>query len=207
VSQCTIPNPAESLVAMVRWLNKALGDRHVWAPIPMLAPIMNRLRQLAWRIERIVARIHDGVYVPRCRPAIRPATPRDKAVVRPPRKPDPLPLKWGWMLELARPMTVLPRNWLDELLENPEMARLVATAPPLRRPIRTLCRWLGSPMPAFLALPRRPARPRPAAPKPAAAKPQKPKQQRLRPVSPRFRAAFAPTPTPAHARAPPKKPA
>jgi hypothetical protein len=47
---------------------------------------------------------------------------------------------------------------LEEMLEDPEMAALVAEAPQLGRTLRPLCRMLAVKPPAWLRLPRRPRR-------------------------------------------------
>jgi hypothetical protein len=129
----------------------------------MIALIGRRLTLIRESFARLVARIAAETYKPR-----RPAAAPRRAPVGPPRKPDLLPKTAGWFLKYL-PEARQCRGQLENLLQDPEMAALMAAAPAaMRRPIRSLCRMLGAEPPAILALPPR------APPSPGSARPRRP---------------------------------
>jgi hypothetical protein len=159
--------PAECLGVILLWLSRAVDVhyRNGRLAVPLMMEVMNRIRGIKQRFERLAARIGAGTYIPRR----SPATPRKPAGPHP-RKPNPLPQGFAWMLKLV-PGTAVYGSQLQHLLAEPEMAALLAAAPTaLRRPIRSLCWMLGISPPPILALPPRP-RPPPA---PRAKRPKSP---------------------------------
>ena len=174
------PTVVERLGAMLVRLVMDLGGRISWGGItqPVMALVHRRIQQNKFRIDRIVASIRAGTYKPR-RPTGKPRA-RASPGPRQPRPPSPLPQKFGWLLPLipARQGEYwhanAERERLERLLNEPEMATLLETAPTaLGRPLRSLCWMFGLKPPAILAPPRS-AQPRPAKPKPAA-KPRAPR--------------------------------
>ena len=171
------PAPAERLATLLAWLSRAVtamsgGDR---LPYLLIAQIIDRLRFIKQRVARLAARIRDGRY------AVRTVTAPCRRSAGPPRRPDPLPKKFGWLLKLV-PDAVGYRSQLENLFADAEMAALLAAAPAsLGRPLRSLCHMLGIRPPPILAPP--PAvRPRIRPPKPerppAEKRPKKPEKVR-----------------------------
>jgi hypothetical protein len=142
--------PAEIFATLTQWLTRAVvvmigGNR---LPQPLVNLIVDRIRGIRQRFSRIAARIAAGRYV--ARP--QKAPPRRRPGQAPPK--DPLPKNFGWLLPLV-PDAVCFRSQLEGLLQNPEMAALIAAAPaPMGRALRPLCRMLGLTPPAILARPR-----------------------------------------------------
>ena len=126
-------------------------------PYPLICLIVQRLIDVRQCIERAAARLAAGTYSPRKSPTTPPKrTPGVKP--RPERK---LPRHFGWLLKLV-PDAVGPRAWLELLFAEPEMQALMAAAPrTVGRPLRQLCRMLAiRPVPAAIALPEKPRKPR-----------------------------------------------
>ena len=155
--QYPLHTPAERFTALIAWLTKAVadmsgGDRLSYS---LIGHIIDRLRTLKWRVLRIAARVQAGTYVPRRYPA-----ERKPATVTQPKKPSNLPTKFGWLLPLV-PDAIGYRSQLQNLLNNPEMAALVAAAPTsLAQPLRSLCHMLGLRPPDIRKLPKTPCAPR-----------------------------------------------
>jgi hypothetical protein len=155
--------PAENFATLLAWLSQAVaamsgGDRLSCALIGL---IIDRIRCIKQRFARLAARIREGRY------AVRIVAPHRRAEV--PRRPDPLPKTFGWLLKLV-PEAVQYRGQLENLLRDPDMAALLAAAPAsLGRPLRSLCHMLGLPRPEILAPPAKPRPPREKAPPPAPA--------------------------------------
>jgi hypothetical protein len=150
----------------------------MWGPFsrPLALLIMDRIRTINQAFARIAARIEAGRYVPRP-PA---ATPRQRAGPHP-RKKNPLPQGFAWLVKLV-PATAVYGSQLQVLFAAPEMAALMAAAPgSLGRPLRSLCHMLGVLPPPILAPPS-PVRPRirPSKPErpPAEKRPKKPEKVR-----------------------------
>jgi hypothetical protein len=129
---------------------------------PLIAALLDRIRDINQRFGRLAARLQAGAYVP------RRTGPRRQPPVRQPRRQNPLPQTYGWLLDLV-PEAVGYRAQLDHLLRDPAMAALMASAPePMARVLRPLCWMLRvTPPPAL-------AKSRPADPPPKAAAPQRP---------------------------------
>jgi hypothetical protein len=161
--------PAESFATLIAWLSRSVGamsegDRLSYL---LIGQIIDRLRGIKQRFVRLAARISEGRYVPR-----RVTAPHPRAAG--PRRPNPLPRTFGWLLPLV-PDAVAFGAQLEDLFRDPAMATLMQTAPAsLARPLRSLCRMLGVTPPPILATPARSAsrsavRPPPPPPAPPAA--------------------------------------
>jgi hypothetical protein len=165
------PSPAERFATILHWLSRAVAARSAGGRLagPLIILIVGRISHINQRVARLVARLRAGRYVPR-----RSASPR-ASTLRRPRRPAKLPQNFGWLLPLV-PEAAQYRSQLEHLLQDPEMAELLAAAPAaLARPLRSLCWMLRLPPPPVLASPR-PTSPRPASPQ-AAAAPQPPPPQ------------------------------
>jgi hypothetical protein len=160
------------------WLSRAVDAPSMWGPFPrpLALLILDRIRTINQAVARLAARVTAGKYVPR-RP---PETPRQRAGPHP-RKKNPLPQSFAWLVKLV-PETAVYGSQLQFLFAAPEMAALMQAAPAsLGRPLRSLCHMLGVRPPPILAPP--PAvRPRARPPKPerpaAPARPKKPEKPR-----------------------------
>jgi hypothetical protein len=197
------PTPAERFAAILLWLSRAVAARiAAGLPGPLIVLIIGRLRHISQRVARLAARIRDGRYAPRRRSA-----PRRSPTIRRPRRPNPLPHKFGWLLKLV-PEAAGYRAQLEHLLHDPEMAALLAAAPaPMARPLRSLCWMLRVPPPPILALAAlQPAAPLPAPPQaaPAAAPRVSPPGPVASASAAPRRTVFAPMPPPARACGPPR---
>jgi hypothetical protein len=203
------PTPAEPFATILLWLCRAVAARiAAGLPGPLIVLIVARLHHINQRIAHLAARIHAGRY------ARRRSAPRRSPATRRPRRPNPLPHEFGWLLKLV-PESVAYRAQLEHLLRDPEMAALLAAAPAaMARPLRSLCWMLRlSPPPILAPIPAapQPALPQPALPQPApppAAPATAPASPPRPPPSPPtssapHRAAFAPLPPPARACGPP----
>jgi hypothetical protein len=187
-----VPNPprtpTERFAALILWLSLALDGHSTWGRLarPLGLLILDRIREINQRFARIAARIGAGTYVPRRAAAM----PRRRTGGRP-RRPNPLPQGFAWLVKLVQE-TAVYGSQLQALFRDPEMAALLAAAPaPLRRPLRSLCRMLGVAPPPILATPAR-AAPAPAPP-PAAPAVERPAPPPRRPGFLR-RPASPPTP-------------
>jgi hypothetical protein len=196
-----IPTPAERFATILLWLSRAVAARSAAGlPGPLIVLIVGRIRHIQQRVARLAARIRDGRYAPRRRSA-----PPRSATIRRPRRPNPLPQDFGWLLKLV-PESVGYRSQLEHLLRDAEMVALLAAAPAaMARPLRSLCWMLRvSPPPILAPVPALPQLAPPQA-APAAAPPASPPRphppQSASPAS--CRTAFAPMPPPARACGPP----
>ncbi len=154
---------------------------------PLLLILWNRLSRLVARFAAIAARQRAGTLR---KPSGKPRRPRTTPATPPPR--DKLPRERGWLVRRAIE-SVPYGNYLQLLLEEPEMQALIEQAPQLRRILRPLWRMLRlEPPPAIL---RSPAPPKPR-------KPRKPRRRRRR----RNRRAKATRQTsPRYAATPPRR--
>jgi len=117
--------------------------------------LWHRLGRLASRFQTLVDRWRANALparVPARRPPAAQAARSDRGSQ--PRLPGTL----GWVHHRI-PDSASPSGRLHELLTQPDTQALVLAAPQAGRLLRPLCRALGVPLPAWLALP---ARPRPA---------------------------------------------
>ncbi len=163
--------PAERLAYIIENLCQVIGRRSDWRlglaclPGQLLFQIWKRLRGIAFRFKARLARnaLNPIPAPPRLRKP-RPARPR---------KPDPLPRHYAWLLRLIQE-TAHGRSQFCDFLADPEMATLLAQDPQLRSILRPLCHILGlrrdqvpslyPPIPPKQALPSQPPDAQPPAP-------------------------------------------
>ncbi len=168
--------PAERLAYIIENLCQVIGRRSDWRlglaclPGPLLFQIWKRLRGIAFRFTARLARnAANPVPIPARLRKPRPARP---GAARP-RKPDPLPRHYAWLLRLIQE-TAHGRSQFCDFLADPEMATLLAQDPQLRSILRPLCHMLGlrrdqvpslyPPIPPKQALPSQPTDTQPPAP-------------------------------------------
>ena len=166
------PTPAERFAAMIAYFSKAVMAHTGWdqrLSLSLIAHIIDRFRTIKRRFVSLATRIQAGRYVRRT------VAPHHRAIA--PRRPNPLPRTRNW-LEPLLPEVVHFRGHLDHLLHDAEVVALITAAPDaLGRPLRSLCRMLGLPLPPILApIREKPPRAAPAAKLPAskASKPPSP---------------------------------
>ncbi len=135
--------PAERLAYIIENLCQVIGRRSDWRlglaclPGQLLFQIWKRLRGIAFRFTARLARnaANPVPAPPRLRKPARPGAAR-------PRKPDPLPRHYAWLLRLIQE-TAHGRSQFCDFLADPEMATLLAQDPQLRSILRPLCHILG----------------------------------------------------------------
>ncbi len=201
--------PAERCARILRGVHRALVFQGLGSILgwPLLTLLSHRLCAAAARVVALAARLEAGT--------LRPGPPRERRLPsRPPAPPEAadappklvLPRGFAWLLHRV-PGIGFGRSQLTFLLAQPDMADLIAAAPPIAHHLRPICRMLGVKPPPGLFPPRRPRRrpapkPAPAARKrkpasrkaPAAAPfPAAPPTSRLRPRRAVFREPPAPT--------------
>jgi hypothetical protein len=168
---------ADAFFAIIEalWNSIAAEARERALYTPLTVAIAARLQRLADRFASLVARLNAGKL--RVPDPARPALPRPAAAAPRTRwAPDAdsrLPGAFAWMCRLFPESAVWPATALGLLLEQPEVADLVAAAPQAVRILRPLCHMLGIRPPPALALPPRPCV-RTTPPEPSASSEQKP---------------------------------
>ena len=188
--------PAECFAIILQWLGRAVDAQSVGRRLaaPLIVLLLDRIRGMNQRFARLAARIATGRFV------ARRTGPRRKRAAAQPRRKNPLPQKFGWLLAQA-PETAGYRAQLDHLMRDPAMAALMQAAPgPMARILRPLCWMLHLKPPPVLAPPRRAAPLAPArAITPRAPKPAPPSTSPPTPVppAPPARACGPPLPLPA----------
>jgi len=181
VSATSPPTPAQPAVAdrfarLIEGLCRAIAARSALSRLaaPLLILVWRRLRRTAARFAALTARIRAG-RLPRPTAGRRRPAGRPPDAARPPRPPPQrLPARSAWLIRLV-PEAACSASQLRHLLDDPEMAALIAATPQMGRLLRPLCRMLGVDPPPGLRPPGRRAPPaaapaapsRPAAPKPA----------------------------------------
>jgi hypothetical protein len=137
------------IVTRVRVIVAARGrDR---AQVPMVMLVYTRIGRLAARFEALVAGILAGrVYVPSI-PRARAAHAASLVVGRP-EKALRLPVRDAWLVRWTLE-TVAFRGFLEVLMADPEMEKLLAVDPRVGRILRPLCRMLGGEYGPLVALP------------------------------------------------------
>ncbi len=153
------PAPAERFACLVEGLCRAIAARGAASgpALPLLLLVWSRLRRLAARFARLATRLRGGTLpVPASRlrgPASR------RAAVPSPHQPRRLPEGFAWLVRLV-PQAAASASQLQHLLADPELAAIIAAAPPMGRLLRPLCRMLGvAPPPGLRAAPRAAALP------------------------------------------------
>ena len=170
--------PAERCAAILRGLHALLvfKGHGGFLGLALLRRLSARVRGAADRIAALGAQVAAGTLrlpPPRERPP-RPRAPEAAAMPAaaapapaPTPPPQRLPGWFGWLLRRS-PGVVSARSQLGHLLHQPDMAALIAAAPPVAGQLRPICRMLGLHPPPGLFPPRPRPRPRRRAP-PAAA--------------------------------------
>jgi hypothetical protein len=203
--------PAERCARIVLGIQRALVFQGLGSGLgeALLRLLSHRLRAAAAHILTIAARLQAGTLrlrPPRERltPSRKPAPPEAKAeaAADAPERPR-FPRAFAWLLHRATGIA-FGRSQLSYLLHQPDMAELIAAAPPIAHHLRPICRMLGVKPPPGLFPPRKPRRkPTPKA-VPAVARTRKAARRTSPPAS-----SQAPSPTPRHKprRRPPPRPA
>ncbi len=173
--------PADRFALLIEALCRAVAARARAQRLagPLLILVWSRLHRMALRFAALAARVRTG------RLPARLAARRPSRSGPPPRL---LPHGFAWLVRLV-PEAAASGSQLQHLLEDPELAALLAAAPQAGRILRPLCRMLGvRPPPGPLTLPRHsrtPLPPRPGAsgqpPPPAAPGDRPPAPRRLAP--------------------------
>ncbi len=167
--------PAERLAYIIENLCQVIGRRSDWRlglaclPGQLLFQIWKRLRGIAFRFTARLARNAAN-------PIPAPPRPRKQYLSRP-RKPDPLPRHYAWLLRLIQE-TAHGRSQFCDFLADPEVAALLAQDPQLRSILRPLCHILGirrEQVPSlYPPIPPKQALPPPSQPPPQPTDPQPP---------------------------------
>jgi hypothetical protein len=154
-------SPTDRFSSLIEGLMKDVAASVVWGwvAIPLIKLLWRRLRHMNARFASVMARFRAGTL-----PA--PGSARRLASVRPassPRPPD-LPRRVGWVVQVISGALIWGYE-LEKMVDDPELAAIVADAPQIGGVLRPLCRMLAVKPPAWLRLPRRralrPPRPRP----------------------------------------------
>ncbi len=195
--------PAERLAYIIENLCQVIGRRSDWRlglaclPGQLLFQIWKRLRGIAFRFTARIARnAANPVPIPA---RLRKPRPSQPGAARP-RKPDPLPRHYAWLLCLIQE-TAHGRSQFCDFLADPEMATLLAQDPQLRSILRPLCHILGlrrNEVPSLYPLkpPKQPA------PQPPEVQPPAPLTPDDAPPPPTVQAALPPIDSPPGATPP-----
>ena len=177
--------PAERCAAILRGLHRLLvfQGHGSFLGQALLRRLSARVRGAADRIAALGAQVAAGALrlrpprerPLRDRPAERAETKAPVATAAAPPKLR-LPGGFGWLLRLA-PGIAAARSQLSHLLYQPDMAELIAAAPPVAQHLRPICRMFGLKPPPGLFPPRRKPRRRPPPPE-AAEVPPAPRKRR-----------------------------
>jgi hypothetical protein len=179
--------PAERCAAILRGLHALLvfQGHGRFLGLALLRRLSMRVRDAADRIAALGAQVAAGTLrlpPPRERPP-RPDGPaaagQTPAAAAPTPPAQRLPGWFGWLLRRS-PGVVSARSQLGHLLHQPDMAALIAAAPPVAGQLRPICRMLGLKPPPGL-FPPRPRRRRRAPPAATAATPPSAKRTPKRP--------------------------
>jgi hypothetical protein len=173
------PEPPPTVVArfglIMKGLMKSIGERSGKIPDAILVHIYYRIHLILTKFTALAARVEAGLVRP-----YRPRQPREadedpaasgeKPPPPPPdphNRPAPFPRQWAWEVRYVPYSASAFGSQLAALLNDPDMAKLLARSPGLRRMLRPLMRALAQPPHPVLRDPPREARP--ATPKPVGA--------------------------------------
>jgi hypothetical protein len=138
--------------------------------------VWQRLVGLHREVERLVTAVREHrLRAPRAarqRVQRRPPPSEDEANAAKAEGPPPttpweklaLPRGFGWLLQVV-PETRQTGGQVQFWMDDPELPELLAKAPQLGRPLRSLCYMMGIRPPPALRPPPRPRRPRPPRPR------------------------------------------
>jgi hypothetical protein len=127
-----------------------------WRPatsdeLTAIKEIWRRLRRMSRRFAAIMAQYKAGTLKP-------PGTAAPRAA-----RPAAGPARWiypskpfGWVIHAISYFVWNEHHELVEMLDDPELEKMVAAAPQLGGELRPLCRMLAVKPPQWLVLPRRP---------------------------------------------------
>ncbi len=127
--------------------------------VGIILPLCKRLQRGAQRVARAMAELGAEAHKPRKpRPGQRSGTP-----------PVKIPSRTAWLLIELRHEAAYFRLQIEQLLDRPEAAALLAHSPRTARILRPICRMLGLRHASLPVLPRKrkPRPPRPRQPRPA----------------------------------------
>ncbi len=182
---------------IIRGLLTAILLRHNGGKLSyeMMQAINHRVMRAAHLVRRLGEALAKGVPIPTRRSPVPRATekPGDTEKPRGTRKPPApaaegairLPRNFAWMTKLVGTEAAAAGSQLRALMEDPEMAALLAASPRMVRTLKPLCRMLGANMPPPHSPPPRPPKGY-VAPKVKVERPWKPKGRDRRPSSPRW---------------------
>ena len=186
--------PAERCAGIVLGIQRALVFQGLGRVLgeALQRLLSHRLRAAAAHILAIAARLQAGTLRlrpprERIRPPRKPAPPEAEAAPDAPEKPR-FPRSFAWLLHRTTGMG-FGRSQLTHLLHQPDMAELIAAAPPIAHHLRPICRMLGVKPPPGLFPTRRPRRKPTPKPAPPAAR------KRKSPARPASAAPPSPSPT------------
>ncbi len=192
MTQAAPPASADRLASVIDLLCRVVAAQIAGRRLagPLIILIWRRLRRIGNRCAVVAARLQAGKL--RRRAVLRPRPALPAARPTRPCRPRPLPHGFAWLVRMV-PDTAGGASQLCHLLTQPDMQALIAAAPQVGRPLRSLCWMLGVRPPPGLKPARNgpPAAPAaPAAritagrPTPAAAPPATPPPSAAAPVAP-----------------------
>ncbi len=152
----------ENLRLILLGLRTALAMWRLDPPVGVV--LYTRCGKIFLKIKRMLARYRAGT--------LRHGTPRTVVTPRTqaPRKPAVvMPRRFGWLLPSGKHDAVCFGGQVQHLLQEPEMAAMLAEYPQSRRVLRPLLRALGVELPWTVTQPRPP---RPRKPRTPRAKPE-----------------------------------
>ena len=151
----------------------------------MMWAINHRVMKAAHLVRRLGEALAKGVPIPTRRAPVpaqgvkrKPAAPVAEGAIR-------LPRYFAWMIKFVGTEAAAIGSQLRALMEDPEMAALLAASPQMVRTLKPLCRMLGANMPPPYSPPPRPPKGY-IPPKVKVERPWKPKGRDRRPSSPRW---------------------
>ena len=149
----------ESLRLILLGVRTALGLWRLDAPVGIA--LYTRCGKIFFQIKRMLTRYRAGT--------LRHGTPRGGVTPRAQARQTRalvLPRRFGWLLPMGKHHAVSYGLQLRHLLQEPEMAAMLAEYPQARRVLRPLLRALAVELPWTVTPPRPPRPPKPRKPRP-----------------------------------------
>jgi hypothetical protein len=146
VEQTPSPSPLVSLPALVRALLDALNMQRVHAFFgpAVMGMVFGRLGRLCGNLERLLARFRAGTLRPGvARVGERVGERVASTALTWPRPARIWPAGFGWLAVVMAHRSIGYGSQLQAILEQPEMAALLAASPQARRLLRPICRMLS----------------------------------------------------------------
>ena len=151
---------ASIIGGLLHALSVTRHENRLWGPLLMV--VYARMGRAQKLLGGLAERIGNG-----WRPAVARARAPRAVADRPAVSAPPavvVPRQFGWVVQMA-PHVHLVNPWRfqleDMLVNNPEMALVVAGVPQMGRELRPLCHMLAIKVPDWLKLPKRKRKPRP----------------------------------------------